>query len=122
MVNTYYPPAPSAKRCLQLGGELRRIVEAWPGDVRVVVLASGGLTHTVIDEALDAAFLKALAIYDEAYLASMSAAVLIEGTSEIRNWIIAAGAMGRGAKIVDYVPCYRTDQGVDCAMGFALWR
>jgi 3-O-methylgallate 3,4-dioxygenase len=122
MVNTYYPPAPSAKRCLQLGGELRQIVETWPGDARVVVLASGGLTHTVIDEALDAAFLDALAIYDEAYLASMSAAVLIEGTSEIRNWIIAAGAMARGAKIVDYVPCYRTDQGVGCAMGFVSWR
>ena len=28
MVNTYYPPAPSAKRCLDLGAALRRVIEA----------------------------------------------------------------------------------------------
>ena len=50
-----------------------------------------------------------------------TAEVLVEGTSEIRNWIIAAGVMGRGGKMVDYVPCYRQPSGVGCAMGFAIW-
>jgi aromatic ring-opening dioxygenase catalytic subunit (LigB family) len=122
MVNTYYPPAPSAKRCLQFGAVLRRVVENWDQEARIVVMASGGLSHTVIDEALDAAFLDALRTYDPVYFEAMPATVLVEGTSEIRNWIIAAGAMADGASIVDYVPCYRTEQGVGCAMGFAVWR
>ena len=121
MVNTYYPPAPSARRCLDLGKALRRAIVALPGPARIVVLASGGLSHTVIDEPLDADFIAALECQDEDYLAAMPADVLVEGTSEIRNWIIAAGAMGRGGKMIDYVPCYRQPSGVGCAMGFAVW-
>ena len=65
---------------------------------------------------------KALEARDESYLSSMPAPVLVEGTSEIRNWIITAGAMRGGARMVDYVPCYRNDKGVGCAMGFAVWQ
>jgi 3-O-methylgallate 3,4-dioxygenase len=46
------------------------------------------------------------------------------GTSEIKNWIILAGAMagdGLQMNMVDYVPCYRTEAGNGCAMGFAEW-
>jgi len=122
MVNTYYPPAPSAKRCLAFGAALRHVVESWDSNVRIVLLASGGLSHTVIDETLDAAFLDALVTFNPDYFVRLPAATLVEGTSEMRNWIIAAGVMARGAHIVDYVPCYRTERGVGCAMGFALWR
>lgn len=122
MVNTYYPPAPSAKRCLQLGQAIRQVVDALPGDQRVVLLASGGLSHTKIDETLDGAFLSALERNDVGYLAAMPSDVLIEGTSEIRNWIIAAGAMNSGARVIDYVPCYRNADGVGCGMGFAIWE
>ena len=93
-----------------------------PGDQRVVLLASGGLSHTKIDETLDGAFLSALERNDVGYLAAMPSDVLIEGTSEIRNWIIAAGAMNRGARVIDYVPCYRNADGVGCGMGFAIWE
>jgi 3-O-methylgallate 3,4-dioxygenase len=122
MVNTYYPPAPSAKRCLDLGKALCRAIEALPGKARIALLASGGLSHTVIDEALDAEFIAALEKHDERYFAAMPADILVEGTSEIRNWIIAAGAMGRGGTMIDYVPCYRQPNGVGCAMGFAVWK
>jgi 3-O-methylgallate 3,4-dioxygenase len=122
MVNTYYPPAPSARRCFKFGAALREAIEALPASARVVILASGGLSHTVIDEALDQAFIKALEARDESYLSSMPGPVLVEGTSEIRNWIITAGAMRGGARMVDYVPCYRNEKGVGCAMGFALWQ
>jgi Catalytic LigB subunit of aromatic ring-opening dioxygenase len=122
MVNTYYPPAPSAKRCLDLGKALRRAIEKLPGKARIAVLGSGGLSHTVIDEALDAEFIKALETHDEKYYAAMPAEILVEGTSEIRNWIIVAGVMGRGGKLIDYVPCYRQPNGVGCAMGFAVWE
>ena len=121
MVNTYYPPAPSAKRCLHLGKALRRVIESLPGNVRIALVASGGLSHTVIDEALDAAFINALETHDESYYAAMPADVLVEGTSEIRNWIIAAGLAGSPAKMVDYVPCDRSPEGAGCAMGFAYW-
>ncbi len=122
MVNTYYPPAPSAARCLALGDAIRTVVGKLPGAARLVVLASGGLSHTVIDEAYDEAFMAALARNDRAAFAAMKAEDLIEGTSEIRNWIIAAGALNRGAAMIDYVPCYRQPSGVGCAMGFAVWK
>ncbi|HXP77231.1 MAG TPA: hypothetical protein VN823_24045 [Stellaceae bacterium] len=122
MVNTYYPPAPSARRCLEFGRALERVIGGLAGDARIALLASGGLSHTVIDEPLDAAVLAALETNDMDYLGAIPSSVLIEGTSEIRNWIIVAGAMNRGARIVDYVPCYRTAEGVGCAMGFALWN
>jgi aromatic ring-opening dioxygenase catalytic subunit (LigB family) len=122
MVNTYYPPAPSAARCLALGDAIRMVVGRLPGTARLVVLASGGLSHTVIDEAYDEAFMAALRRNDRAAFAAMKAEDLVEGTSEIRNWIIAAGALNRGAAMIDYVPCYRQPSGVGCAMGFAVWE
>lgn len=122
MVNTYFPPAPSAKRCLQLGHAIRAVVDALPSEQTVAVLASGGLSHTKIDERLDGEFLSALEGNDLNYMAGMKAEVLIEGSSEIRNWIIAAGIMNRGGRVIDYVPCYRNADGVGCAMGFAIWE
>lgn len=122
MVNTYYPPAPSARRCLDFGKAMRDIVAAMPGDARIVVLASGGLSHFLIDEKFDADLIAALERYDQDYLAALPSSILVAGTSEVRTWIIAAGAMGRGARMVDYVPCYRNDKGVGCGMGFAIWE
>lgn len=122
MVNTYYPPAPSARRCLQFGKAIHAVIEKLPSDARVVLLASGGMSHFVIDESFDAAFIKALETRDEGYLSTIPASTLVAGTSELRNWIIAAGAMQNGARMVDYVPCYRNDKGVGCAMGFAVWE
>jgi aromatic ring-opening dioxygenase catalytic subunit (LigB family) len=122
MVNTYFPPAPSARRCLQFGKALRKTLAALPSDARVVLVASGGMSHFIIDENFDAAFIKALESRDESYLSSIPASTLVAGTSELRNWIIAAGAMNKGARMVDYVPCYRNDKGIGCAMGFAVWE
>lgn len=121
MVNTYYPPAPSAKRCHQFGEALREVIEAMPGDLRVTLIGSGGLAHTTIDEDYDRAFLRALETNDADYFRSMDSAKMVEGTSEIRNWIMVAGAMDRGGKVLDYVPCYRNSDGVGCGMGFAYW-
>jgi len=121
MVNTYYPPAPSAKRCLSFGQTLAALIRNYPSNERVVITASGGLSHTKIDEALDAGFLKALQANDTAYMAAMPSAIFREGTSEILNWIAVAGAADRPGKIVEYSPLYRTKTGVGCAMGFAYW-
>ena len=54
-------------------------------------------------------------------MAQMPAADLVEGTSEIRNWIVTAAAADSRGTMVDYYPLYRTATGVGCAMGFAYW-
>jgi hypothetical protein len=122
MVNTYYPPAPSAKRCLQFGQSLAALIRRYPGSERVVVVASGGLSHTKIDEAVDAGFLAALKSNDTDYMSAMPASVFREGTSEILNWIAVAGTAARNGQVIDYFPLYRTPTGVGCAMGFAYWE
>ena len=121
MVNTYYPPAPSAKRCLQFGQTLASLIREYPSDDRVVIAASGGLSHTKIDEPLDAKFLAALQSNDTDYMSAMPSTVFREGTSEILNWIAVAGAADKPGKLIEYSPLYRTKTGVGCAMGFAYW-
>jgi aromatic ring-opening dioxygenase catalytic subunit (LigB family) len=121
MVNTYYPPAPSARRCLSFGQTLAALIHEFPSDDRVILAASGGLSHTRIDESLDAGFIKALQANDTAYMAAMPSEIFREGTSEILNWIVIAGAANQPGKIIEYSPLYRTQTGVGCAMGFAHW-
>jgi aromatic ring-opening dioxygenase LigB subunit len=121
MVNTYYPPAPSARRCVQFGKALAAAIRNFPEPRRVVLVASGGLSHTKIDERLDQSFIQAIKKNDVGFLNSMDSAALVEGTSEIRNWIVVAAVADRPATIIDYVPLYRTTTGVGCAMGFAAW-
>jgi Catalytic LigB subunit of aromatic ring-opening dioxygenase len=122
MVNTYYPPAPSAHRCAQFGVALAKLVDRFPSTDRVVVIASGGLSHTKIDEQLDEKFIRALQHNDTDYMSGIPASVLVEGTSEIRNWIVTAAAANCNGTMVDYFPLYRTRTGVGCAMGFAYWQ
>jgi hypothetical protein len=122
MVNTYYPPAPSAHRCAQFGVALAKLIGRFPSGDRVVVIASGGLSHTKIDEQLDDRFIRALQHNDTADMSAIPASVLVEGTSEIRNWIVTAAAANCSGTMVDYFPLYRTRTGVGCAMGFAYWQ
>jgi Catalytic LigB subunit of aromatic ring-opening dioxygenase len=123
LLNTYYPPnQPTPKRCYELGRALRRIIEAWPGARRVGVLGSGGLSHFVVDEALDRHVLDILARRDADAVTALPLDRLNSGNSEIRNWIAAAGALeGLTMRLVDYVPCYRSEAGTGCGMAFAVW-
>jgi aromatic ring-opening dioxygenase LigB subunit len=121
MVNTYYPPAPSARRCVQFGKALASAIRDFPDPRRVLVIASGGLSHTKIDEELDQSLIRALEKNDVEFLENMDSSALVEGTSEIRNWIVAAAAANEPVTMIDYVPLYRTATGVGCAMGFATW-
>jgi gallate dioxygenase len=43
-------PVPSALRCWKLGQALRRAIESYPEDLRVVVIGRGGLSHQVHGE------------------------------------------------------------------------
>jgi hypothetical protein len=125
MVNTYYPPnQPTAMRCYKLGQSIREAVEAWDTDKTVAIFASGGLSHTVIEEDLDYAILDGLKSNDVKKLTDYPDERFRAGTSEIKNWIALAGAMSGTSldpKVVDYVPCYRTEAGNGCAMGMMEW-
>lgn len=122
MVNTYFPPAPAPNRCVQFGRALAEAIRRSPGNQSVAVLASGGLSHTKINEALDEEFLHRLKRNDVEGMARMAASLFVEGTSEILNWIVVAAAADQKADIIDYQPLYRTTTGVGCAMGFARWK
>jgi len=123
MLNTYYAPnQPTPKRCYALGQAVRQAVEGWPADKRVAVIASGGLSHFVIDEDLDQQTITALQNKDVAALTSIPKERLNSGNSEIRNWMATAGVVEHlQMRMVDYVPCYRSPAGTGCAMGFAQW-
>ena len=59
-VNTFYPPnQPRHARCHALGVAIAEAVEGWDKDVRVAIMGSGGMSHFVVDEKLDRAFLAA---------------------------------------------------------------
>jgi len=123
-VNTYYPPnVPSAARCHEFGRALRRAVESWPAPAKVAIIASGGLSHFVVDEELDHRVLDGIAGRDAGILGSLSRDQLRSGTSEILNWIVAAGALENLAPtVLDYVPGYRTPAGTGAGMAFARWE
>jgi hypothetical protein len=122
-INCYFGPQPTAQRCYALGRAVRAAIDAFPRDVRVAVIGSGGLWHTpggadsIIDERFDRAILadvtsgdaRAMAatfdaypvVYDQHDARSVKDASggtgivtgLGNGTGETRNWIAAAATV-----------------------------
>jgi Catalytic LigB subunit of aromatic ring-opening dioxygenase len=125
MINTFYPPnQPTAQRCHRFGLALKHAIESFPKESRVAVIASGGLSHFVVDEELDEKFLAFLKAGDVKGMTTMPETFLQSGTSEFKNWI-PVGAIAHDAglamDVVDYVPCYRSSAGTGNAMGFVRW-
>jgi OH-DDVA oxygenase/3-O-methylgallate 3,4-dioxygenase len=108
-----------------MGEFIGKAINAWKRDVKVAVIGSGGLTHFTIDEDFDNALMRSLATRDKKFLTSVPQTTLMQGTSEIRNWIAAAGALfdtDLQGETIGYVPCYRTIAGTGTAQGFAYWK
>jgi OH-DDVA oxygenase len=123
LLNTYYPPnVPSARRCHDLGKALREAIDASPVDARVALIASGGLSHFVVDEVLDKRVIAGLAPGGEELLRTIDRGALNSGSSEILNWVLTAGAMG-GLPLswCEYQPIYRTAAGTGVGVAFAAW-
>ncbi len=122
-INTYYPPnQPTPRRCYRLGQAIRAAVETYPADIRIGIVASGGLSHFVVDEALDRGFLDMLRRKDAAAIEALPREKLNSGSSEIRNWICVAGAVEHlSLEWSLYEPGYRTPAGTGTGLGFAFW-
>jgi hypothetical protein len=124
MVNTYYPPnQPTPKRCYAFGQAVRKAIDNWHSDKRVALMASGGLSHVVIDEEIDAMVIDGLKNKKPEVLYRLPRERLWGGTSEILNWVALAGAMeDRELQYFEYVTTYRSPAATGCGMGFAYWQ
>lgn len=129
VINSLEPPMPTIARCIAWGNLIAAAVAAFPGDVRVAVLASGGLSHSIgeatmgaIDESFDAGCIRAFeaggerAVVDYLDRALPAAG---NGSHEVRNWVAAHAAAGsRGFELIAYdaIP----EVYVGCA--WAVWN
>jgi aromatic ring-opening dioxygenase catalytic subunit (LigB family) len=122
-LNTYFPPnQPRPRRCYELGQAIRKAVETDPSDARVGIIASGGLSHFLVDEEFDRAILKACADKDAKFLQNLPRNKLHSGSSEILNWVGVAGAAEHlDLNWFEYVPGYRTPAGTGTGLSFASW-
>ncbi|MCW5770854.1 MAG: hypothetical protein KIT16_04400 [Rhodospirillaceae bacterium] len=129
VLNTIEPPMMRVSRCIAWGKLIARAVASYPENIRVAVMATGGLSHSIgeatmgaIDERFDHACIKAFEDGREGPLADFLEAEMDpagNGSHECRNWAVAHGAAGgRGFALVDYIPV--PEVYVGC--GFARWH
>jgi hypothetical protein len=134
-VNAVHPPAPSPARCYAFGQALRRVIDRDLGAQRLVLCASGGLSHFSpshpwahhvggryvgdISVEFDRRIVAWMNAGEGRRLAEFSSRELIEhGEAELRQWIVMLGAIG-GVKpeFLVYEPLYRSIMG----MGVGWW-
>ena len=124
-VNTVQAPLPSAARCYRLGQAIGRAIESWPGDERVVVLGTGGLSHQLdgeragfINRDFDQRFMQSL-IDDPTWATRFNTTELIDqaGTQgvELLNWLVARGTLPQAVRQVHanyHIPISNTASGL----------
>ena len=94
MLNTFYPPnQASPKRCFQFGNKIAKAIQNWNSDQTVGIVASGGLSHFVIDEEHDARMIEGFKNNDEEAITGEPDKLFRSGTSETKNWITVAGIL-----------------------------
>ncbi|MEE2761201.1 MAG: protocatechuate 3,4-dioxygenase [Pseudomonadota bacterium] len=124
--NTFYPPnQPTPRRCFELGQVIGETIRSWKSDKRVAVVASGGISHFVVDEEWDHKILDALQSGDTDTLVSEPNIMFRSGTSETKNWITVAGIMAEPRRFMElngYVACYRSEAGTGSGMAFGTWH
>lgn len=129
IVNDIEPPLPSLRRCLAWGDLIRTAIERYPENLRIAVLATGGVSHSIgesdmgrIDEAFDRECFETLRSADREGLLAFLERKLESagnGAAEMRNWLVAHGAAGaKGFELIGYHPY--AEWYVGC--GFAAWK
>jgi aromatic ring-opening dioxygenase catalytic subunit (LigB family) len=128
VINTVEPPLISVKRCIDWGAWLRESIEKYPKKLRVAIMATGGLSHSIgehdmgrIDEPFDMACLEQLRSGNIPKLVDFLDKNIESGgngAAEIRNWVIAHKVVeGKGFDLIGYHPY--PEWYVGCA--FATW-
>jgi aromatic ring-opening dioxygenase catalytic subunit (LigB family) len=128
IVNSIEPPLPSLARCLAWGRQLADAIRSYPQDLKIAVLATGGLSHSIgeptmgaIHEDFDRETIRLFSQSetDLVHYLERKLPVSGNGSEEVRNWLVAHGAAGaRGFELVDYLPVPKVIVGC----GFAAWR
>jgi hypothetical protein len=123
IINVHTPPnQPTPRRCYQLGRAIRNAIEAWPADLRVAVIGTGGLSVGVLEEACDRAVLSALQNRDLDAINKLPRGWIQGSTGEVLCWIATGGALEHLKMTVEgYVPAYRSPAGTGTGLAFATW-
>jgi len=123
LLNTYFPPnTPTSARCFEIGMKIAAALAASPSAARVAVIASGGLSHFLCEEAFDRRVLAALRARAIETLTQIPQEALLSGSSEIRNWITVAGMVGHlELDFMEYIPVRRTPLGTGIGLAFVTW-
>jgi protocatechuate 4,5-dioxygenase, beta chain len=124
-VNVIQYPPPTGHRCFRLGQAIRRAVESFGGDERVVVFGTGGLSHQLqarraglINPTFDQAFLDRLVADPEAVARIPHVEYLREAGSEgieMVMWLVMRGALDATVRQVyraTHVPTSNTHNGL----------
>lgn len=125
LLNAYYPPQPTGRRCWDLGAAVADIFKDRPE--RIAIYGSGGMSHDPngplagwIDEPLDTWIFERIEANRGEELTSLfsfDSMALRGGTGELRAWITAAGACQWAGKKVDYLAAHHAKTG----LGFCYW-
>lgn len=103
VVNVIQHPLPSASRCFRLGQAIRKAVESYPEDLRVVIIGTGGMSHQLHGERMghmnakwDNDFMDKLE-FDPEQLTHLSHKTIMEQAGaeavELIMWLTMRGAM-----------------------------
>jgi len=129
IVNQLEEPLPTMRRCIAWGKMLRKAIDSYPGDLRVAILGTGGLSHSIgeptmgeIDEPFDRLCIDLFTNADDDTLADgleRELAITGNGAEEVRDWVIAHAAAGsQGFDLINYTPI--PEVYIGC--GVAQWR
>jgi len=129
-MNCTVPPIPTPDRAYQVGTALRDLLRAYPEDLRVAVLGTGGLSHEPggpryfwVDEAFDRWFLGLLAGGDHRTLLAECTLERMEeagsgGTAELLAWILVMAFTRGPAEVLAYMPAVAWRSGT----GMVVWN
>jgi len=123
-VNVVQYPPPTGNRCYQLGKAIRKAVESFGSDERIVIMGTGGMSHQLqgpragfINKAFDKAFLDNLTKDPDA-LAKISHLTYVEEAGsegiELVMWLIMRGALNPSVNEIHrhyHVPASNTAVG-----------
>ena len=128
LVNSIEPPMPTLQRCYQWGALLRKAIESYAEPLRVAILGTGGLSHSIGEPTMGAIYeefdQETLRLFGRPHdeLVRFLESELPKsgnGSEEVRNWLVAHGAAGgRGFELVDYLAVPTVIVGC----GFASWK